>query len=128
MEVDLKGLQLWRNHIATVPVEQINMLRFRAGQKLKPECDSIGCIVGHCASLYTLDELPRYKGKKEINFGRVAELIGISSFDGLWDFLFDEDWGNYKNVNAKEDALNRMDYVLKHGVEPKIWDFGRKIF
>ena len=130
--VNLVELKKWRDHIATIPDDLIAMEFWRSepGSSFTAECNSVGCIVGHCTGLYSMQELP--KGMYgEINFLHVAEqFLGIESEEPLWDFLFNSEWGYYAdeyaddiNTTQKDFALLRMDYVLKHGEEPSDWSY-----
>ena len=121
--INLIELKRWRDYIATIPAEKIEMESWRSGTTSTPECDSVGCIVGHCTALYTMKQLPKDMFN-QISFINVAErFLGIESEDPLWDFLFSSEWGYYANVmiTQKDFALLRMDYVLKHGEQPDNW-------
>jgi hypothetical protein len=125
MEVDLEGLQKWREHIASLTVDRLDMKEFRHGLAISPKCDSSGCIVGHCAELYTYDELPKFKNGT-IDFSKVSELIGIRCSDDMWNFLFGSGWGDRINVDLRVDAMDRMDYVIKNNATPSRWYFSKQ--
>lgn len=130
--VNLNELKKWRDRIATVPADLIAMEFWRSGpgSSFTAECNSVGCIIGHCTGLYPLDFLPKVS-MGAINFLYVAEhFLGIEVDEPLWDFLFNSEWGLYAdeysedtNTTQKDFALLRMDYVLKHGEEPSDWSY-----
>jgi hypothetical protein len=121
--MNLFELKKWRDHIATVPSHLIAMEVWRDGNQSTAECNSVGCIIGHCTALYKLDVLPRVGG--DINFLSFSEhFLGVDANDPLWDFLFASDWGLVTDQeDQKEFALLRMDYVLKYGEQPDDWSY-----
>ena len=125
MKVKIKELKKWRDYIDTLPDELIDMRRWRLGRSDTPECDSIGCIVGHCTALYDANSLP-WSGDV-VRFSEVAEFkLGIHVDDYLWDFLFSWSWS--KNTRAENGsqrafALDRMDYVIRKGGAPLWWSY-----
>ena len=122
--INFHELKRWRDFTETIPAEMIAMESWRQGSSLTPKCDSIGCIVGHCTALYTIEQLPKdILGR--INFMEVSETtLNLEDEDPLWNFLFNSEWGYYAedaNATQKDFALLRMDYVLKHGEQPEGW-------
>ena len=127
MKVDIEGLKRWRAHIASLAPDQINMRWWRKkarGLKVS-ECNSVGCVTGHCASLYSAEELKPitfdFHNNSIIDFEKVAELIGIKHETNLWNFLFSHKWSEVVMVSQHADALHRMDYIIKNNKPPKQW-------
>lgn len=126
--LNLVELKRWRDYLANVPDELVELEYYRKGQKKSPICDSVGCVVGHCTGLYQENELPRDRyGLIDFNLFSFNLLGVVSTSENVWKFLFDSEWGYNYNPETwgtqKSFALHRMDYVLKHGDAPDYWNY-----
>ena len=126
--INLVELKRWRDYLANVPEELVELEYYRKGQEKLPICDSVGCVVGHCTGLYRDADLPR-TNLGLIAFGKVTyNFLGIANTtENVWRFLFGGDWAYHHNPETcgtqKSFALHRMDYVLKHGDAPDYWNY-----
>jgi hypothetical protein len=102
-------------HIRTIPKEMFDMYSFRRGQSETPECDSVGCVIGHCTVLDP-EPLPRDV------FGHIAFVTWSYGFTGLtddeWGWCFSGGWSGTDNTT--EGAALRIEWLLKNGL-PKDW-------
>jgi len=117
MELNIKNLEEMADFIETVPSKIFNMLHIRMGGKVTPECDSVGCIIGHCT---VLDKrpLPRlFNG--EINFYSWAEeFTGLLLLPQAWCYLFSSNWAFTDDTPT--GAAKRIRFFLKNGI-PNDW-------
>ncbi len=117
----MKNLGRTREHIANVSASMIKMesYRDRPPTKEKPECDTVGCIVGHATILDAYNVIKnftdRYGG---IDFTSWSEeFFGIHRTSYLWNYLF-----GYRNLDIKDYHLHRMDYILAGNEAPNTID------
>jgi hypothetical protein len=114
--INLENLIRMADYIETVPQEKFDMWRYRYGNQLKPECDSVGCVVGHCTILED-GNLPRL-GSYLINFSKwVRKFIGTDS-NRVELYLFSSDWVHTDNTPA--GAAKRIRYYVANGL-PENW-------
>ena len=114
--INLANLIRMADYIETVPQDKFDMYTYRYGNKLKPECDSVGCVVGHFTILED-GNLPRL-GSNLINFSKwVNKFIGTDSIRvGL--YLFGSDWQDTDNTPT--GAAKRIRYYVANGL-PENW-------
>lgn len=120
MEINLVNLQRMADHIKTIQQEMFDMDVYRSGQEKYAECDSVGCIIGHCTVL-DKENLP-------INsFGKIMFGCWIEQFTGVccqsstsleFRWLFSTDWSFIDNTAI--GAYKRIEWYINHGV-PKNW-------
>jgi hypothetical protein len=110
-----ENLKLMAAHIRTIPQEMFNMWWFRGGQAKTPECDSVGCVIGHCT---VLDPNPRPRD----GFGDIDFRGWSQGFTGLigneWEWCFSSPW-QYTD-NTPEGAALRIEWLLENGL-PQEW-------
>ena len=112
-----ENLKLMADYIETVPQANFNMRRLREGQQTERECDSVGCVLGHCT---VIDEnpLPLHKSG-EIDFAAWSrEFTGLPSFSDKWRYLFSGHWVTVDNTPM--GTASRIRYFLEYGL-PKNW-------
>ena len=118
--VKIENLLKMADYIEKIPQKVFDMEIFRSGNDEKHNCDSIGCIIGHCVILDSLSNIPydcdyHSNGEKSIDFHKwCREYTGIhfSSYSGL--YLFSSEWSNIDNT--PEGAAKRIRYFVKNGL------------
>jgi len=99
-----------------VPAEMLNMETYRSGQREKPICDSVGCVIGHCVELDDWENIPHSKregfGIAFIDWSN--KFFGISYTEKLWVFLFGSGWTRTVG-GTKEQILLRIKYGIDNG-------------
>lgn len=110
-----ENLQRMADHIRTIPQEMFGMSDYRTGDRHTAECDSVGCVLGHCTVLET-GELPRYLNRS-IDF-----IAWEESFTGTtqeeWEWCFSDNWS--ETDNTPEGAALRIEWLIKNGL-PEDW-------
>ena len=105
------------NHILTVPEELLSMGRWREGDLcIEPECNTVGCVIGHCIFLDTF--IIERSGRGKIDFLLWSDrFIGLDCVDDdtMWAFLFSSAWGMQKDTNTKEQILARIKKTILEG-------------
>lgn len=108
------------DYIETIPQEQFDMKEFRTldEDRVLPECNSVGCIIGHCTAL-DADNLPRYDGGK-IDFNEWGQkFTEISRVSDDWYYLFSS-WWKYTD-NTPTGAAKRIRHYVENGL-PEDWE------
>ena len=112
-----ENLKKMADYIETISPERFDMLEFRTGGKKNHECDSVGCVLGHCT---VLDKNPlpmNYIG--DINFSEWSlDFTGLYPNSDEWDYLFAPFWKAVDNTPI--GAAKRIRYVLENGA-PEDW-------
>ena len=114
--INLENLIRMADYIETVPQEKFGMMAYRYGDNTRYECDSIGCIIGHCTILDDAD-LP-------INIsGSIAFQVWSQKFIGtddeeVWLYLFSYHWMH--SDNTPTGAAKRIRYYVANGL-PENW-------
>ena len=105
------------DYIETVPQEKFNMRLFRTDGDKGRECNSVGCVIGHCT---ILDEnpLPMFRSG-DINFTAwLREFTGLGPLSGESAYLFASSWEAVDNTPT--GAAKRIRHFLEHGL-PQDW-------
>ena len=110
-----ENLKLMPPHIRTIPKEMFDMRSYRRGQIKTPECDSVGCVLGHCTVLDP-EPLPMEADGAIIFFRWSIKFTGLQY--GEWDWCFSAYWS--ETDNTTEGAALRIEWVLEKGL-PKDW-------
>jgi hypothetical protein len=111
------NLQRMADFIRTIPQEAFDMGAFRKGQKITPECDSVGCVIGHCTVLDpNPDEIPRWHDGGMIEYDEWS--LNFTGLDVEWDWCFNSDWTLADN--SPKGAALRIEWLLNHGL-PEDW-------
>ena len=85
--------------------EIFDMGDYRTGQTIKPECDSVGCMVGHLTAIDVENVMDNYIDCYRINFYEWS--MDYFEVDLLqWKYLFDAWWAH--EDNTLEGAIARM--------------------
>jgi hypothetical protein len=110
-----ENLQRMADYIRTIPKELFDMGEYRTGQTITNECDSVGCVLGHCTVLNP-DPLPKDRFGS-IDFNRWAyKFTGTTENEWVW--CFGSTWRNTDNTT--EGAALRIEWLIKHGL-PENW-------
>jgi len=107
-------------HLKNVPRKLFSMEMFRycdnSGDMI-PECNSVGCIIGHCVILDEWEEVPKVFGV--IDFLQWSEkFTGILSLSPEWHWCFSGKWSTVDNT--VDGAIARIIWLLENGL-PENW-------
>ncbi len=104
------------DYIETIPQEQFNMGTFRFNDKcVNPECNSVGCIIGHCTILDAENVINNFmKPSNIINFQAWSEEFTGIKGNNTWEYLFSSEW--LTSDNTPTGAAKRIRYVVEHGL------------
>ena len=113
-----ENLQRMADYIRTIPQEKFNMVAWRDGDTNKHECDSVGCVVGHCTVLDKIENIP-FTSLGSIDFTRWSEdFTGIYTREE-WNWCFSDEW--HEVDNTPEGAALRIEWLLEKGL-PEDWE------
>lgn len=122
--VKLDNLLKMADYIENVPQDAFNMGFYRTGNEHKHNCDSIGCIIGHCVILDSFTNIPFYHdvfGIYCIDFDLWSQqYTGIRSYSMSWRYLFSPEWSYRPTDNTPKGAAKRIRYYVKNGL-PENW-------
>ena len=103
-------------HIRTIPQAMFDMDRWRTGDAFVPECESVGCVIGHCT---ILDPKPLPMWSNGIDFEVWSEqFTGMEAFSDDWNWCFAYNWAQVDNT--PEGAARRIEWLLDKGL-PEDW-------
>jgi|GEM_PF-2667858 len=117
MELNIKNLEEMADFIETVPSKFFNMHRFRKGGRVTPECDSVGCIIGHCTIL-DKRPLPQLLNGEIDFYSWAEEFTGLPRRSPAWFYLFSSNWADTDDTPT--GAAKRIRFFLKNGI-PNDW-------
>lgn len=105
----------------------------RRGIKELPACGTYGCLLGSmtlCFKIAKEDFEKDYIGNvfKTYLFGRrlFPYIYEENIHWNLWPFLFNSDWTDYQPTF--EQAIERLDWVIKHKLDIPNWKLRKKSF
>lgn len=105
------------DYIETVPQELFSMGNYRYVEDGEShECNSVGCILGHCTKLDEIDNIPRLTDGT-IKFRQWSDTFFEVS-NSEWFYLFSSDW--FFIDNTPTGAAKRIRYIVEHGL-PENW-------
>lgn len=114
-----ENLQLMADHIKTIDPELFDMDIYRRGDTEFAECNSIGCVIRHCAVLEE-GELPRLPNGG-IDFSHWSyKFTGLHTMDVEWEWCFGSSWSQHDN--SIEGAVNRIEYLVNNESVPEGFD------
>lgn len=126
--MNIENLQKAVDHLRNnVTESQFNMYQYREGDMLLHECDSVGCIIGHCTVLDDYENIPiidKVVGSgKKLDFTTWSEtFFDLNSESDEWEFMFSDFWSEDEKASTLEQAIKRLEYVINHESVPKDWD------
>jgi hypothetical protein len=121
--MNIHNLKRMYNHILTVPEELLDMQYWRkeGAQMTHYECNTIGCIIGHCIILDT--SIVKRKSDNAIDFERWSEdFLKTRSSSDAWDFLFSQKWAEGITRNSKSQILARLkQFIIESNLALGFW-------
>jgi len=108
-----ENLKLMADYIETIPQEKFDMERFRTGEIKHHECDSVGCVIGHCTVL-DKNPLPLHKSGDIAFYAWSKEFTGLPSLSPDWQYLFSSEWETVDNTPV--GAASRIRHFLENGL------------
>lgn len=114
-----ENLQRMIDHLRTLPQNSFCMGAYRKNNEYSnTECNTIGCIIGHCTVL----DSDNIKNNYLYDNGYVKFLDWSYDFTGLdkylWGFCFHSKWGIVDNTI--EGAIKRLELVVNDKVDHKL--------
>ena len=105
------------DYIETIPQDKFDMKRFRSGELGKHECNSVGCVIGHCT---IPDKNPLPTGLYgDIDFDEWSRnFTDLKPYSSEWSYLFSFDW--FAVDNTPTGAASRIRHFLEKGL-PEDW-------
>jgi hypothetical protein len=105
--------------------EMFDMLKFRRGSDYSPECNSLGCMVGHLTAIDAENVEDNYiNDYGRINFGQWSkDYFEVKGFE--WYYLFSSYWA--KVDNTLEGAIARMRRLANGMTDQEILEELKKI-
>jgi len=115
--MNTENLNRMADYIETIPLEKFNMATYRTGESIKHECNSVGCVIGHCT---VLDKRPLpILRSGDIDFNDWSlDFTGLDPNSNEWRYLFASEWEDVDNNPV--GAAKRIRHFLENGL-PKNW-------
>ena len=115
--MNLINLKRMYNHVLlNVSEKNLGMTCYRTSSYKSHECESTGCVIGHCVIIDDYKNIPLdYKGN--IDFTDWSEkFTGIKCSSFIWAWLFGCNW-----PSNKEQILLRFKYLIEYQKHPDNW-------
>lgn len=114
-----ENLQRMADHIRTVPQEKFSMEIYREDNTPTTECNTVGCVIGHCIYL----GIPVYHTDGDQDSGIdyllwAWQFTGMSPYTDEFKWCFSMFWENIDN--SPTGAALRIEWLLNHGL-PDNW-------
>lgn len=108
--MNIHNLKKMYNHILTVPSYLLDMADFRENRDdfYVHECNTIGCIIGHCVHLDNIENIPLTDEGCIMFFAWSEQYTGIDRDSREWLFLFSTEWSGFSATNTKAQILGRL--------------------
>lgn len=103
---------------ANVPQEMFDMESYRQGQSQTPECNSVGCVIGHTTAIDRENVIKNYTTKNGDIMFRAWSYYYFELTDEEWSWCFGGIWGT--TDNTVKGAAARMRYLANNGL-PENW-------
>jgi len=112
-----ENLNKMADYIETIAQDRFDMGKFRTGEKVDHECDSVGCVLGHCTIL-DKNPLP-LDSSGDIDFSAWSlDFTGLNPDSDECHYLFAGLWDSADNTPT--GAAKRIRYIIEHGL-PEDW-------
>lgn len=111
------NLQRMIDHLSTVPEDKFDMGSFRSSyhDRGNTECNSVGCVIGHCTILAPELVIKRMDGTIQFcNWSK--KFTGLDIDTNEWDWCFSGLWDAVDNTI--KGAQQRIKYLLNGGEIP----------
>ena len=120
--INFDNLQRMRDHLDKVDPDKFTMGCFRQDRSTTHECNSVGCILGHC---FILEENPEdyiihiTEGYETISYPDwLYFFTGIKTWSDEGVYLFGAQWTSedtyFPGVNSLQHAKDRLDSFIEH--------------
>lgn len=115
-----KNLLRMANFIATIPRELFDMGSYRKPKNADENdnywtshvCGSVGCVIGHCTVLDTLENVKKFVDGDHMSYGLWSDgFTGIDSLSDDWEWLFGSTWVDIDNTPLGA-SLRIKDYLI----------------
>lgn len=117
-----ENLRKMAEYIRTVPQEDFNMAYFRRenADLVNVECNSVGCVIGHCTHLDAINVIKKYiRIDRTIRFSAwAADFTGLPVYSDGFRWCFDSEW--IVSDNTPEGAARRIEWLIDKGL-PENW-------
>ena len=121
MEINLINIKRMFNYILlNISEEKITMKYYRKQYEMQShECNSYGCIIGHCLILDDWKNIPKLiNNDNDIDFGKWSEqFTGIDYYCNEWLWCFGLLW-----QDSKSQSLLRLKYFIDNQKTPDGWN------
>ena len=116
--MNLINLKRIFNHILlNVSQENLEMKHYRCGDECSHECDSAGCVIGHCTILDEWENIPKSYFNGKIKFSEWSEqFTSLEHLTDNWNWCFGGEWYDNKN-----QILLRIKYLIDNQAVPEDW-------
>lgn len=123
--MNIENLKRAQEFISGIHPEKFCMYEFRDDFKRKtPECDSVGCIIGHCTALDIDNVMKNHRFPTTLNidfdgWGREFFDLDLDSVEGRQkaQYLFASSWADDERTNTPEHAVYRIQKIID-GYQP----------
>lgn len=115
------NLQRMADYIRTIPQDMFDMSQYRKSYPATTrECNSVGCVIGHCTVLDS-KELPLLvQTGKAIDFMQWSEeFTELECGEAEWEWCFGSGWVDVDNTPI--GSALRIEWLLNHGL-PTTWE------
>lgn len=119
--VKLDNLLKMADYIENVPEHKFSMIQYRSQSKDKHNCETVGCILGHCTILDDFNNIPLSGLYGTIDFESWCFIftgISVVRHINMWQYLFSAEWA--KTDNTPKGSAKRIIYFVKNGL-PENW-------
>jgi len=112
--MNVRNLQRMANYIRTIPQDRFSMSTYREDESNTAECNTVGCVVGHCT---ILDKELFNENKGDFGIW-IRHYAGFSFSSPEWDWCFDPAWSCTDNTPS--GAAKRIEWLIENGL-PNDW-------
>ena len=118
--MNILNLKRMFNHVLlNVDKSQLKMSVYRKGSFKTHECESTGCVIGHCVILDDWDNVPKTINKSIMFLTWSQKFTGLEPLSKEWSWCFSANWSNNKT-----QILLRLKYLIDNCQTPLNWRGG----
>ncbi|WIC41419.1 hypothetical protein MA9V1_155 [Chryseobacterium phage MA9V-1] len=113
--MNIANIQRAIDHLKTIQPEHFDMTAYRdVRDQYEPQCNSVGCIVGHCTILDNDNIYANFIERNDtIMFTEWScNFFGIGLLSKTWDYMFSCTWADAPKTNTIEHAIYRMERII----------------
>lgn len=116
---NVANLNRMADYIETIPQEKFDMVDFRKDDlPTEYECNTVGCIIGHCTILDEMSNMPKYPDGWINFFLWSKQFTGLELNSDFWRWCFSGSWVSVDNTPT--GAARRIRYTINNGI-PENW-------